>query len=117
MATMSATTPQLGAAFGLVVRFTVKEGSEDEFDRLVEATVAEIGRHEPGTLLYAVHTVEGEPLVRIFYELYRNHDAFLAHEEQPHTRHFLGQRDRLLDGVDVDRLAVVTATGLGEGDR
>jgi quinol monooxygenase YgiN len=117
MATMSAPTPQLSDAYGLVVRFTVKEGSEDEFDRLVEATVAEIGRHEPGTLLYAVHAVEGQPRVRIFYELYADHDAFLAHEEQPHTRHFLGQRDRLLDGVEVDRLAVLTAAGLGEGDR
>ena len=112
-----ATSAQLGQAFGLAVRFTVKEGSEQEFDELVAATVAEIERHEPGTLLYGVHTVEGEPRVRIFYELYRDHDAFLAHEDQPHTRHFLAQRERLLDAVDVDRLSPTVYAGLGEGTR
>jgi quinol monooxygenase YgiN len=111
------TSAQLSQAFGLVVRFTVKEGSEREFDELVAATVAEIERHEPGTLIYGVHTVEGEPRVRIFYELYRDHDAFLAHEDQPHTRHFLGQRERLLDGVEVDRLSPTVYAGLSEGTR
>jgi quinol monooxygenase YgiN len=108
------TSAQLGQAFGLAVRFTVKEGREREFDDLVAATVAEIARHEPGTLLYGVHTVEGEPRTRIFYELYRDHDAFLAHEDQPHTRHFLDQRERLLDGVEVDRLTPVAYAGLSE---
>jgi len=108
------TSAQLARAFGLVVRFTVKEGSESEFDELVAATVAEIARHEPGTLLYGVHTVEGEPRVRIFYELYRDHDAFLAHEDQRHTRHFLTQRERLLDAVDVDWLSPTAYAGLSE---
>jgi quinol monooxygenase YgiN len=106
------TSAQLARAFGLVVRFTVEEGSEAEFDELVAATVVEIARHEPGTLLYVVHAVEGEPRVRIFYELYRDHDAFLAHEDQPHTRHFLAQRERLLDAVDVDRLTPTAYAGL-----
>jgi quinol monooxygenase YgiN len=106
------TSAQLSRAFGLVVRFTIKEGRESEFDELVAATVAEIARHEPGTLLYGVHTVEGEPRVRIFYELYRDPDAFMAHEDQPHTRHFLAQRERLLDAVDVDRLSPTVYAGL-----
>ena len=36
--------------------------------------------NEPGTLVYASHTVEGQPLQRIFYELYRDEAAFEAHE-------------------------------------
>src|SRR5437764_14658120 len=59
--------------FGLCVRFTCKdETSAKEYDRLVAETVEQIKAHEPGTLVYAAHRVDGEPLVRIFYELYRD---------------------------------------------
>jgi quinol monooxygenase YgiN len=109
------TAPEIGGAFGLVVRFTVRPGSERAFDELVATTVAEIQRHEPGTLLYGVHTVEGEPQTRIFYELYRDRDAFMAHEDQPHTRHFLAQREQLLDAVAVDWVSPTVFAGLGEG--
>jgi quinol monooxygenase YgiN len=101
-------------AFGLVVRFTVRRGHEREFDELVAATVAAIRQHEPGTLLYGVHTVEGEPRSRIFYELYQNAAAFQAHEDQPHVRHFLTQRDRLLERVEVNRLSPTAYAGLTE---
>ncbi len=88
--------------FALVVRFTVKPDCEDEFDDLVAATVTEIERCETGTLVYISHRVEDSPRVRIFYELYRDRAAFDAHEQQPHIRQFLAQRERLLDSVQVD---------------
>jgi quinol monooxygenase YgiN len=73
-----------GRMFGLSVRFTCKDPESAEgFDKLVAETVAQIKTNEPGTLVYAVHTVEGKPLERIFYELYRDRGAFDAHEEQP----------------------------------
>ena len=101
--------------FGLVVRFTVKDGAAADFDRLVEMTVAEIHRHEPGTLVYAVHEVEGESNVRIFYELYRDRAAFDEHERQEHTRRFLTERERYLSGPpQVDFLALQTAAGAVE---
>ena len=63
--------------FGLSVRFTCKdEASAQAYDRLVAETVEGIRVHEPGTLVYAVHRVEGQPLQRIFYELYRDKEAF-----------------------------------------
>ena len=40
---------------------------------------------EPGTLVYQPYTVEGEPLARIFYEVYRDRAAHADHELQPHT--------------------------------
>jgi len=43
-----------------------------------------------------VHTVEGEPGARVFYELYRDREAFQAHERQPHVVTFLGQRDQYM---------------------
>ena len=73
--------------FGLVVRFTCKDqASAKAFDRLVAATVDKIRTDEPGTLVYAVNRVDGEPLQRIFYELYRDRAGFDAHEEQEHTK-------------------------------
>ena len=106
--------PSLSEAYGLAVRFTIRPGCEREFDELVASTVAAIRQHEPGTLLYGVHTVEGAPRQRIFYELYRDRAAFEAHEKQPHVRHFLAERDRLLEGVEVDRLTPTVYAGLTE---
>src|SRR5262245_359108 len=95
--------------YGLVVRFSLKPGSEAEFDRLVAETIAEIRQHEPGTLNYSAHAVHGRPDQRIFYELYAGREAFEAHENEPHTQRFLVQREALLAGVEVDFLTPLDA--------
>ena len=101
--------------FGLCVRFTCKdETSAKEYDRLVAETVEQIKAHEPGTLVYAAHRVDGEPLVRIFYELYRDKAAFEAHEAAPHTRRYLAEREQYLAGTEVDRLTLQVGKGTGE---
>jgi quinol monooxygenase YgiN len=98
--------------FGLSVRFTCKDqASAREFDQLAAETVPGIRQHEPGTLVYAVHAVEGKPLERIFYELYRDREAFDAHEAQPHTRRFLAGREEFLASVDVDFLTLQAGKG------
>lgn len=105
------TSTSIESAFGLVVRFTLKPGSEADFDELTAVTVAEVQRQEPGTLLYVCHQVDGAPSQRIFYELYRDRAAFDAHEAQPHVRTFLVQREALLDRTDVDFLAPTVHAG------
>jgi quinol monooxygenase YgiN len=98
--------------FGLCVRFTCKDAeSAKGFDALVEETVPEIRANEPGTLVYAVNKVDGKPLERIFYELYRDRAAFDAHEEQPHTKRFLGARGAFLDTYSVDFLSLLAGKG------
>ena len=98
--------------FGLSVRFTCKDtASAKAFDAMVAEMVPLIRQHEPGTLVYAVHEVEGKPLQRIFYELYRDRAAFDAHEEQSYVRHFLAARDKFLAGREVDRLSLLTGKG------
>ena len=92
--------------FALVVRFTVRPGCEADFDTLVAQTAAGIRAHEPGTLVYAVHTVDGQPRQRIFYELYADRGAFDAHEASEHTRRFLARRDDLLEATEVDFLGL-----------
>ncbi len=98
--------------FGLSVRFTCKDAeSAEAFDKLVAQTVAQIRVREPGTLVYAVHSVEGKPLERIFYELYQDRAAFDAHEGEAHTRWMLAERGQYLASVEVDFLTLQIGKG------
>jgi quinol monooxygenase YgiN len=100
--------------FGLCVRFTCKdETSAKAYDRLVAETIEAIKVHEPGTLVYASHLVDGQPLQRIFYELYRDEDAFHTHEAAPHTRRYLDEREQYLASTEVDWLTLQTGKGTG----
>lgn len=85
-----------GEMFALLVRFTVRAGHEDAFDTLVAQTLAAIAAEEPDTMVYASHTQPEEPQLRVFYECYRSHNAFEAHEATPHTRRFLAERTQHL---------------------
>ena len=100
--------------FGLFVRFTCKdEASAGAYDRLVAETIEAIKTDEPGTLVYASHLVEGQPLQRIFYELYKDKAAFEAHEAASHTRRYLAERGQYLASTDVDWLTLQTGKGTG----
>ena len=81
------------------------------FDRLVAETIEQIRLHEPGTIVYASHRVDGKPLERIFYELYADRAAFDAHEQTEHTRRFLAAREDLLASVEVDWLRLQAGKG------
>ncbi|WIY00097.1 antibiotic biosynthesis monooxygenase [Amycolatopsis mongoliensis] len=99
--------------FALVVRFDLHdEARAAEFDLLVEETGRGIAEHEPGTLVYATHRVTDAPLARVFYEVYRDREAFDAHECQPHTRHFLAERDKYVKTTRVEFMTPATAKGL-----
>ncbi|MGW7822736.1 putative quinol monooxygenase [Streptomyces puniciscabiei] len=99
--------------FGLFVRFTCKdEAAAAAFDDLVARTGEQIRANEPGTVIYAVHCVDGRPLERVFYELYRDKDAFEEHESKDYVRAFLSERDRYLSATEVDRLDFVSGKGV-----
>ena len=100
--------------FGLFVRFTCKDAASAEaYDRLVAETIEGIKASEPGTLVYASHLVDGQPLQRLCYELYRDRAAFEAHEAAPHTRRYLAERDQYLVGTEVDWLTLKAGKGTG----
>jgi quinol monooxygenase YgiN len=94
------------------VRFTCKDDvCAWAYDRLAEELVEGVRAHEPGTVVYAVHRVEGQPLQRIHYELYRDRAAFEAHEAAPHTRRYLAERDAYLASTEVDWLTLQAGKG------
>jgi quinol monooxygenase YgiN len=82
--------------FGLVVRFELKPDLAHGFDQLVEGTVRQIRESEPGTLAYLINGVADAPASRVFYELYRDKEAFEEHERQAHVKHFLAERGAYL---------------------
>jgi quinol monooxygenase YgiN len=98
--------------FALVVRFDVRPEAVEDFDRLVAETAPHIREQEPGTLIYFVHGVDGEPDARVFYELYRDRAAFDEHESQPHVVRFLQEREQHLAGVRVEFLSPPTGKGI-----
>ena len=102
----------MSETYGLVVRFTIKPGSESDFDGLTEAILREVRDAEPATLVYACHTVEDDPRARVFYEVYADREAFQHHEDQEHTRRFLAAREPLLEATDVAFLHLTDAKGL-----
>ncbi|MDH2393390.1 antibiotic biosynthesis monooxygenase [Streptomyces sp. HNM0663] len=88
--------------YGLVVRFTARDAAAAAaFDRLAAETLEEIKADEPGTLVYVNHMPVGESATRVFYELYEDRDAFLRHEEQPHVKRFLAEREQYLTNTEV----------------
>ncbi|QMU79824.1 antibiotic biosynthesis monooxygenase [Streptacidiphilus sp. PB12-B1b] len=102
----------MSSGFGLVVRFELHDATAAAgFDQLVSQTAEGIKAHEPGTLIYVVHTVPDEPNVRVFYELYADRDAFDAHEQQPHTKHFLAEREQYINALQVTFLDAQAGKG------
>ena len=102
----------MSRGFGLVVRFELRDrDAAAGFDALVARTTPEIERLEPDTLAYVVHTVADEPLVRVFYELYADREAFDFHERQAHTTHFLREREQYLSGLAVTFLEARSGKG------
>ncbi|MGW4032452.1 putative quinol monooxygenase [Streptomyces sp. NPDC004838] len=92
------------------MRFTTRDAdAARQFDALVDRTLEGI-RGEPGTLAYIVHVPEGEPLVRVFYELYASRDDFEVHEAQEHTKRMLAERDQYLLGTEVEFLNELSGT-------
>ena len=103
-----------------MVRFDLKVESVETFDRLVDETVRQIHDSEPGTLAYLVHGTSDTPASRVFYELYRDREAFEEHEARPHVKRFLAERGQyLVNDPTVWRLTPldgVTRSGLGQND-
>lgn len=101
--------------YALVVKLVLHDtDAADVFDRLAADAVDRIAENEPGTLLYAIHTVDGEPRSRVIYEVYRDRKAFEDHQRQPHTRYFLEQRDNYVESNRVEFLTPKMFEGFPE---
>ena len=78
--------------YGRIVIFTLLDDRVADFDRLAEQTAEEVRTAEPDTLVYVIHLVPNAPMQRIFYEIYRDREAFDSHENQPYMQRFVAER-------------------------
>jgi quinol monooxygenase YgiN len=99
--------------FALVVRFDCRDqAAAEQFDELTVEAVREITEKEPGTLVYATHTVADAPLARIFYEVYRDPEAHQFHEAAAHVREFHARKNPLLVATRLELLSPGSSKGL-----
>ena len=88
---------KVAPVFSLVVRFDVRDpAAAARFDELTAEVVEAIAAQEPGTLVYATHRVAGDPMGRVFYEVYADEAAFGIHEEAAHVLRFHALKAPLL---------------------
>ena len=91
--------------FSIAVRFDLPdEAAAARFDALALDVVPGIRTQEPGTLLYLTHLVDGAPLSRAFFEIYRDRAAHAAHEARPEVAAFLQAVARLVTSTRVEHL-------------
>lgn len=98
--------------FAPVVRIDLLgKPSAQRFDGLVRELLPAIAAHEPSRLVQTVHSVVDAPLSRVFYEYDVDRAALEEHQRQPHTSHFLHEKDALLQGSRVEFLTPTGGTG------
>jgi quinol monooxygenase YgiN len=78
--------------YGRILIFTLLDDRVADFDRFAEQSAEEVRTREPGTLVYVIHLVPNAPMQRIFYEIYRDREAFDHHERQPYMQRFAAER-------------------------
>jgi quinol monooxygenase YgiN len=83
-----------------------------EFDKRAAKVFQQVRDHEPSTLVFASHGVKGQPLTRVFYEVYRDQAGANIHALAEPLRVLLARQDSLVVGVQIDQLTLNQAKGL-----
>ncbi|MEV7417108.1 antibiotic biosynthesis monooxygenase [Streptomyces sp. NPDC089919] len=91
--------------FTVIARFSLRdEAAAPAFDALAVELARSVRDAEPGSLSYVCHTVADAPLERMFCEVYRDREAFEAHQQMPHTKRFFGAYEEYVAELRVDLL-------------
>jgi quinol monooxygenase YgiN len=83
-----------------------------EFDSLTARVFQQVRDHEPCTLVFAGHVVEGQPLTRVFYEVYRDQAGANVHARAEPLRQLRARQSSLVAGVQIEQLILDQAKGL-----
>jgi quinol monooxygenase YgiN len=85
--------------YTLIAKWTIKQGQETPALNALKSLGREVLQNEKDTLIYLVHTPDlkeaslptPSPLEVVFFEVYRNKTAFLAHVNGPTFTNFVKQ--------------------------
>ncbi|WP_344801124.1 putative quinol monooxygenase [Microlunatus ginsengisoli] len=90
---------------GTLLRFELKDDAAVRgFDRLAATMIAAVKAGEPDTLIYVFHTVEGEPLSRVVYEVYTDQQAAERHGSTDYFRRVMVELEQYVASVRVEAL-------------
>jgi len=84
----------------LIATMKVKEGKMEEVKEKLKEIVPHVKKTEPGCLQYIPHTVKNEDNMIIFYEKYRDKEAFKIHSAN-FTENFKDVMPLLEPGMDL----------------
>jgi quinol monooxygenase YgiN len=85
----------------------VKEGYEQELERLFRELRAAIQDVEPDCLYYSLLKSRTNPRAYIVEEQYRNEAAFDAHQSSPHGKIYFPTIRAILESINVEYFDVV----------
>lgn len=103
----------LPGQYGRITMYTLIDGHQEAFDHLAAEVARAVLEREPGTLVYACHSVDNAPAQRIFYQLFRDAAAVEAHTRQPHVQRFAGAARAHVAATNVIELTVNAAKVTG----
>ena len=81
----------------LVANFKAKQGKEKELEELLLGMVPKV-QAEEGTLMYTLHKAKKDEGQFLFYEQYKDKEAFDFHRKTPYFQEFAGKLADLLEG-------------------
>ena len=79
---------------------------------MIGSVTEQVRAGEPGTLVFIVHAVPSAPQQRILYEVYRDRDAYQAHQQQPYLMRFEQDRREHVLATNVIELSLQPAQGV-----
>lgn len=83
--------------YQLTGKWTILPGNEEKVTKALKQLALDVQKNEPGTLLYIIHTPNFEeksaPMPPageiVFFEIYKDKDAFNAHITGPYFQNFV----------------------------
>jgi quinol monooxygenase YgiN len=97
-------------ATAMVVKFKVKEGMNEAFEKAFRDMEKGVASSEPGNITYDLFRLAGDPQTYVVFEHYKNPAAVAAHGKSDHGKKLIAALSGLLDGrPDAMRLVFVSS--------
>lgn len=99
-----------GNATAMVVKFKVKPGMNEAFEKAFREMEKGVARSEPGNVTYDLFRLAGDPQTYVVFEHYEDPAAVSAHGKSEHAKQLIAALKGLLDGrPDAMRLEFVSS--------
>ena len=82
----------------IVAKLKAQKGKEGEMEKALLKMFPEVRAKEEGTLAYIMNKAKNDPQVFLFYEKYKDQEAFTHHSSTPYFKQLFATIGPLLDG-------------------